>query len=335
MQRKTIFLASSAELLCDREKFEIAINRKNNLWYDKGIFLHLDLWEDSLDALSTTRLQDEYNKKIRACDIFVMLFWTKVGMYTKEEFEVAVGQFKSTNKPFVFTYIKDVDAGTASADPQDLESREAFKKTLKALGHFPTVYQNIDQLKFHFNHQLDLLDANGFTEFHPELGKLGPAGGNNVIAHGSGATAIGHRSVVIGGSNNGNVNLGTQNINTGGGAYNSGSMKVGGDFVGRDKITHHAGVPDLVALFAPLRAAIANHPTDEGRTLGTRLVDELMSEFAKGQGADDGRIGATLESMAAGLPGMATTVHTLFAKPLPGVDVGPVTRYMLGKFRKI
>ena len=139
MQRKTIFLASSAELLDDREKFEIAINRKNKDWHDKGIFLHLDLWEDSLDALSTTRLQDEYNKKIRACDFFVMLFWTKVGMYTKEEFEVAVGQFKSTNKPFVFTYFKDVDAGTASTDPRDQESLEAFKKTLKALGHFRTV----------------------------------------------------------------------------------------------------------------------------------------------------------------------------------------------------
>ena len=335
MQRKKIFLASSAELLEDREQFEIFINRKNKDWHDRGIFLHLIVWEDFLDALSKTRLQDEYNKTIRACDIFVMLFWTKVGMYTAEEFEVAVGQFKSVDKPFVFTYFKDVDADAGSADPRDQKSLEAFKKKLKALGHFPTVYKNIDQLKFHFNHQLDLLYANGFTEFHPELGDLGPVGDNNVIANGPGATAIGHGSVYIGGRNSGNVNLGTQNIDTGGGAYIGGSMKVGGDFVGRDKITRHAAAPDLDKLFAPLRAAVARQPTEQARTLGARLADELMSELAKGKRAEDGRIGTALESMAAELPGVSAAVLTLFAKPLPGVEVGPVTRYMLAKFKTV
>ena len=55
------------------------------------------LWEDFLDAVSQTRLQDEYNQAIRECDVFVMLFHTKVGQNTKEEFETAFGQFKATN----------------------------------------------------------------------------------------------------------------------------------------------------------------------------------------------------------------------------------------------
>ena len=41
------------------------------------------VWEDFLDALSPTRLQDEYNRAIRECDLFVMLFRTKVGRYTE------------------------------------------------------------------------------------------------------------------------------------------------------------------------------------------------------------------------------------------------------------
>ena len=60
-----IFLASSSELEEDRRDFEIFIGRKNKDWIAKGVFLHLVIWEDFLDAVSKTRLQDEYNKAIR------------------------------------------------------------------------------------------------------------------------------------------------------------------------------------------------------------------------------------------------------------------------------
>src|ERR1700690_458752 len=107
MITKKLFLASSAELKEDRREFEIFIGRKNKDWIAKGVFLELVIWEDFLDAFSQTRLQDEYDKAIRDCDLFVTLFWKKVGQYTEEEFETAFGQFKSTNKPFIFTYFKD------------------------------------------------------------------------------------------------------------------------------------------------------------------------------------------------------------------------------------
>src|ERR1700754_127663 len=107
MQKVKIFLASSAELEKDRNGFEIFINRKNKELFDKKIFLELIIWEDFLDAVSKTRLQDEYNKAIAGCDIFLMLFFTKVGKYTEEEFENAFKEFKASNKPFIFTYFKD------------------------------------------------------------------------------------------------------------------------------------------------------------------------------------------------------------------------------------
>ncbi len=164
MFTKKIFLASSSELLEDRKEFEIFINRKNKDWVGKGIFLELVIWEDFLDALSKTRLQDEYNKAIQACDIFVMLFFTKVGQYTEEEFDIAFGQFKATTKPFIFTYFKDAQITLGSADESDLASLLAFKKKLGTLGHFYTRYKNSDALKFHFAEQLDKLVANGFIE---------------------------------------------------------------------------------------------------------------------------------------------------------------------------
>ena len=160
--KQKIFLASSSELKEDREQFEIFINRKNKDWNEKGVFLELIVWEDFLDAVAQTRLQDEYNKAIRECDLFVMLFCTKVGQYTEEEFEAAFTQFKSTNKPLIFTYFKDAEISTGTADKQALMSLWAFQKKLTALGHFYTPYKSIDQLKHHFNRQLDKLAASGF-----------------------------------------------------------------------------------------------------------------------------------------------------------------------------
>ncbi|MBO3703697.1 MAG: NACHT domain-containing protein, partial [Candidatus Accumulibacter sp.] len=182
-----IFLASSSELLEERKEFEILVNRKNKLWQPQGAFVELIVWEDFLDALSRTRLQDEYNKAIRDCDIFVMLFSTKVGRYTAEEFETAFEQFKATGKPHIFTYFKTalIDLGSVSQD--DLMSLWAFQKKLDDLGHFRTPYRNIGELKFEFNQQLDKLVASGFIVLNSGPGDGPPpdedsAEANSVIA---------------------------------------------------------------------------------------------------------------------------------------------------------
>jgi hypothetical protein len=86
MQKIKLFLASSSELKEDREQFEIFLYRKCKAWFDRGIFLHLELWEDFLDAMATGGLQSEYNTALKDCDIFVLLAFKKVGKYTAEEF---------------------------------------------------------------------------------------------------------------------------------------------------------------------------------------------------------------------------------------------------------
>jgi hypothetical protein len=335
MQIKKIFLASSAELKADRDQFEIAVYRKNKDWVKKGIFLELVIWEDFLDALSQTRLQDEYNKQIRLCDIFVMLFWTKVGKYTEEEFETAVGQFKATRKPFIFTYFKDVPA--TRTEP----SLDAFKKKLDALGHFPPRYANIDALTGHFNQQLDKLVANGFIEFTWGKDDLVASSGDSyhatlkgpgAIAQGAGARAVGAGGVMIGGNNSGSINTGTQtNIDTGGGTYVGGNVTAGGDFVGRDKLTHGIASGDLTAVFAPLMAAIAQHPQPATQAAAAEQVKELKAEVAKGKQADDSKIGKIVDGLVAKVPGAVSAVVSMFATPVLGGIVGPVTQYVLDK----
>jgi len=149
-----VFLASSAELKEERELFEIFIHRENQQLYKKGIFLELIIWENFIDAISQTRLQDEYNNVVKNCDIFVSLFFTKVGKYTKEEFEVAFGQFKKTGKPIVYTYFKNAPINAENIT-REIKSLLAFRKKLEDLGHFRTIYNNMDDLKFQFKNQLE------------------------------------------------------------------------------------------------------------------------------------------------------------------------------------
>ena len=115
-----------------------------------------------------------------------MLFFTKVGQYTKEKFETAFGQFKTANKPFIFTYFKDTEISIGHANKNDLMSLWSFREKLDALGHFYTVYKNADELKFKFNQQLDKLASSGFIElkidqFERERARIQISRSKNVV----------------------------------------------------------------------------------------------------------------------------------------------------------
>lgn len=157
MTKIRIFLASSNELLTDGERFEIEINRKNKLWHNKGVFLHLDIWEDLTARLSQSGLQAEYNEKVSQADVFVLLAYSKVGMYTAEEFEEAFKAFHQTYKPFIFTYFKNIDDQSADA------SLTAFKNKLCDLNHYYSPYQDSNDLWNQFNKELDRLLLDDFN----------------------------------------------------------------------------------------------------------------------------------------------------------------------------
>ena len=360
MQNIKLFLASSSELAGDRKDFEVFISRKNNDWIPRQVHLELILWEDFLDALSKTRLQEEYNKEIMKCDIFVMLFFTKVGRYTEEEFETAFGQFKATNKPFIFTYFKDAEISTGSINKKDQMSLWAFQEKLDELGHFYTRYKNIDELKFHFNHQLDKLAANGFIELKRDNDGTNASGGdsnyatltgNGAIAQGPGATAVGARGVLIGGKNTGNINTGTQvngnlvrgdkvlgdkighQINTGGGAHVIGNVHVGGDFIGRDKITHGFAPTDFEPLFSSFLEHILQQSPKEDHFAVEQKANELKTEIGKGGQADDSKLGKIIDGLIGLVPGAASAVVSLFATPILSGIAGPVTQYVLDRIK--
>ncbi|MBT3338270.1 MAG: hypothetical protein HN855_03935 [Anaerolineae bacterium] len=164
MKKVKIFLASSAELKEERQLFEIEIYRKCKAWFEKGIFLHLEIWEDMSAKMSASgRSQSDYNEVIKECDILILLAYTKVGIYTAEEFEVAHGQFRKTEKPFIFTYFKDAAINTGSITPEFM-SLLNFKQKLSDLGHFYSTYTDFHHLWNQFNKELERLADGEFQE---------------------------------------------------------------------------------------------------------------------------------------------------------------------------
>jgi hypothetical protein len=233
----TIFLAASKELEADRRVFEQDILRRNQIWGKRGYQFSIDVWEDFDDAMSATRKQDDYNAAIRAADLFVVLVHTKVGKYTREEFEAAWAQFSNsprqgnsrTGKPRIYAYFKCVpEPGDPEPGPEYATVR-AFLHRLAELGHWPNKYDEPSQLLHHFGTQLERMWADGIIQpSEPSAGKESVAPTNQAAAQGS-------RSAFVGKDNKGPINTGRQAVHTKGGAVIFGSVQTeGGDFIGRD-----------------------------------------------------------------------------------------------------
>lgn len=124
-------------------------------------------WENFLDAMSETRLQDEYNRHIRACDIFVALFMTKTGKFTEEEFNVAHQAWKATKKPLIYTFFKKAQVPTTEEAHANLTTLLTFQKRLKDVDHFWTEYTSTEHLLLLFGRQLAKLEATDFQGHMP------------------------------------------------------------------------------------------------------------------------------------------------------------------------
>jgi len=116
-----------------------------------------------------------------------------------------------------------------------------------------------------------------------------------------------------------------------GGVNISGSVgSVGGDIVGRDKIT---GVPSPAALdgaFRPVLEAIGAAPAEK-RAVAEAKLAELKAETAKGKDAKDGVVAKLMEGLVGLVPSAASAVASAFGAPILAGIAGPVTSYVIDK----
>ena len=162
-----IFLASSiTEFRIERMEIENFIRNVSDKFEEHyDIKIKPVLCENLDDAYTVARKQEEYNEKIRESEFCFFLFFTKVGQYTREEFEVARKRFEETGKPKIYTYFKIIKDETVE------ESLGAFMEELdKTFGHYYGQFEHIDTVKLRMLLNLKLQEMD-FIEIKAEGGK--------------------------------------------------------------------------------------------------------------------------------------------------------------------
>ncbi|KPA11373.1 ATPase AAA [Candidatus Magnetomorum sp. HK-1] len=150
-----LFLASSSDLANERSGIGLWINRKNKLLLKNNLFIDLVVWEDLLHSFQGQRIQDYFNKEMLACDIVVALFYSKVGAFTKEEFELAYENLKIGKKPhYLFVGFKDAQISTSDITKEYLEILQLREK-IQQNEQLYLSFDSMDQLILKLNDQLE------------------------------------------------------------------------------------------------------------------------------------------------------------------------------------
>ncbi|MGL4943698.1 MAG: tetratricopeptide repeat protein [Thermoguttaceae bacterium] len=152
MKTIRVFLASSEELKSDRNEFSDLVLQLNDLFERRQIQIKLKRWEHLDASMGTSHKQEEYNNVIRECEMAMVLFWTKFGDYTKDEFETAYNELKAGRNPQkIYVFFKD-------AVPEEMhEELKNFRGSFDtAYGHFYGKFSNVDTMRLQFLLQLEL-----------------------------------------------------------------------------------------------------------------------------------------------------------------------------------
>ena len=144
MKTIKIFLASSIEdLKLDRIVLGDFIRQMNDTYLSKGLHFILIKCEDYDSSVSLEGKQAQYDEEIRSSDMAFFLFYSKVGEYTKHEFEIAFENYKTKDKPKIFTYFKYVN----SVDDIDKDVKNFMGVLDEKFKHYYKTYSNIDTVK--------------------------------------------------------------------------------------------------------------------------------------------------------------------------------------------
>ena len=148
MKTIKIFIASSNELEKERLLMASLANDLSTKLEKVGIQVIAVEWENLDASMGAPHKQEEYNEKLRECDMCMVLYWTKFGMYTKTELDTAYNEkITGKNPQKLWVYFKEIDDPSKQPTEELKEFRDSFPTKY---GHFYTPFANFDTLKAHF-----------------------------------------------------------------------------------------------------------------------------------------------------------------------------------------
>lgn len=163
MRTIKIFLASSDELYEERIQISNLIEALNFRFEPRGMRLQLIKWEFLDASIGSVSKQEEYNRMLKECDICMVLFWQKIGRFTKEELDVAYKEQKSGRKPQkIYIFFKKTSHLTSEL--------AEFQNTIESsYGHFYNTFESVEKLQLDFLLQLELYQNSFHEGFSMEL----------------------------------------------------------------------------------------------------------------------------------------------------------------------
>ncbi|KPA12340.1 hypothetical protein MHK_007450, partial [Candidatus Magnetomorum sp. HK-1] len=155
IQKTKIFIASSKDLSHERKEIVLWASRKNRKLIEQNKYIDLVLWEDLLQSFQGQRVQNYFNQEMLQCDIVIVLFYTQLGEFTREEFELTCRNLNQKNKPdHLFVFFKTTPPEKITKDYiKVLELREQIENSQQIYLLFDTV----DSLILQLDRQIELV----------------------------------------------------------------------------------------------------------------------------------------------------------------------------------
>jgi len=158
-QVKRVFLACPGDLVSERSRFPALIATVNDLRaHSIGFHLEAVGWERVIPSFA--RPQEIINRELELADLFVVLFWNRIGSPasknssrtgTVEEFELARRLYAQTERPLVWIYFRKQT--TEKGD--QVEAVLALRKTMEvAKDLFFREYENVEDWEGMFRQHL-------------------------------------------------------------------------------------------------------------------------------------------------------------------------------------
>mgnify|MGYP002724948625 CR=1 FL=1 len=144
-----LFIASSIiEFAQERASLSDFIRSLNDIYVPRGIYFQLTICEDLSNAVAKDRKQAEYNQTIRESQYFYILFGrgsdrADDAIYTIEEFDTALDQFRKAGAPKIYTYFRQLPEGESASK----NIRDFMNRLDQEIGHYYSTFGNVDTIK--------------------------------------------------------------------------------------------------------------------------------------------------------------------------------------------
>ena len=144
-----LFIASSiVEFAQERASLSDFIRSLNDIYVPRGIYFQLTVCEDFSNAVAKDRKQAEYNQTIREAQYFYILFGrgsdrADDAIYTIEEFDTALNQFRKAGAPKIYTYFRQLPEGESASK----NIRDFMNRLDQEIGHYYSTFGNVDTIK--------------------------------------------------------------------------------------------------------------------------------------------------------------------------------------------